>query len=124
MVRRLDIQLTAILTFAAMPSACVPPPRHVPIPAENGGFKPRQEVEIWRGSKATTLHGVQVRNDSLSGVPLWRPPECDSCRIVMPVRGIDSLRTVNTERSWIIVASLPFVALGMVAAAWALNDGD
>jgi hypothetical protein len=116
--------LSGGLTLAVMLSACAPAPQQVPIPAENGGFKPRQEVEIWRGSKATTLHRVQVRSDSLMGVPLWRPPECDSCRVVMPLREIDSLRTVSTERSWMLLASVPFVALGVVAATWALTEGD
>ncbi|MFL5530360.1 MAG: hypothetical protein ACJ8BC_00045 [Gemmatimonadales bacterium] len=84
----------------------------MPIPTENTELKPRQEVEIWRGSQATTLHGVQVRSDSLTGVPLWRPPDCDSCRVVMPLGDIDSLRTVSTERSWMLLAGVPFVALG------------
>ena len=96
----------------------------MPIPAESTDLKPRQEVEVWHGSKAITLHGVRVRSDSLSGVPLWRPPDCDSCRVGMPLRGVDSLRTVSTERSWMILASVPFVALGVVAATFALTERD
>jgi len=99
-------------------------PRQVPIPVQPSAFKPRQEIEIWRDRKSVTLHGVRIAADSLSGVPLWRPPECDSCRTSMPLQEIDSLRVVHTERSWIFLASLPFMALGVVAATWALADGD
>jgi hypothetical protein len=118
---RLWTHLGLIEAFAA---ACAPSPQQMPIPAESTDLKPRQEVEVWHGSKAITLHGVRVRSDSLSGVPLWRPPDCDSCRVGMPLRGVDSLRTVSTERSWMILASVPFVALGVVAATFALTDGD
>lgn len=114
--------LTAML--AAGPLGCAAPPKPVLLPPPTGGFKPRQQVEIWRGSQAITLHGVHVFQDSLSGVPRWRHPDCDSCRIAVPLEGIDSLRIVDTERSWMILAGLPFVALGAVLVTWRLFGGD
>jgi hypothetical protein len=94
------------------------------LPPPVAGFKPRQEIEIWRGSQVITLHGVHVFEGSIRGVPLWRPPDCDSCLIAVPLESIDSLRAVHTERSWIILASLPFAALAAVAVAWQLFGGD
>jgi hypothetical protein len=105
-------------------SGCAPDPKLVPIPVPPTAFKPRQEIEIWRDSKAVTLHGVRVLTDSLSGVPLWRSPSCDSCRVALPLDTIDSLRSVHTERSWMLLAGLPFVALGVFGAVWQLTDGD
>ena len=117
-----SVLLTAILGTAAL--SCAGPPRLVPVPVPPSAFKPRQEIEIWRDSNAGTLHGVRVGADSLTGVPLWRPPGCDSCRVAMPLQTVDSLRTVSTERAWMIAASLPFVALGVVAITMAASDGD
>jgi hypothetical protein len=113
----------AALTAMAAGVACAVPPKQVPLPAPVGTFKARQEIEIWRGSQAITLHGVHVLEDSLSGVPLWQRPECDSCRIAVPLEGIDSLRMVDTERAWMILAGLPFAALGAVVVTWRLFGG-
>jgi hypothetical protein len=44
--------------------------------------------------------------------------------VALPLAAVDSLRAVHTESAWMVAASLPFVALGMVAAAMWLNDGD
>jgi hypothetical protein len=115
--------VSALLGAVAL--GCAGPPRLVPLPEPPGAFKPRQEIEVWRDSNAVTLHGVRIAADALTGVPLWRPPECDSCRVTIPLQAVDSLRTVNTERAWMIAASLPFVALGMVAVTFWLNgDND
>jgi hypothetical protein len=117
-----SVVLSAMLGTAAL--SCAGPPRVVPLPEPPGAFKPRQEIEVWRDSNAVTLHGVRVVADSLTGVPLWRPPDCDSCRVAMPLEAVDSIRTVNTEHAWMVAASLPFVALGVVAVTVWLNDGD
>jgi hypothetical protein len=120
-VRR-SVLFNAILSATAL--SCSGPPKLVPVPVPPAAFKPRQEIEIWRDSSAVTLHGVRVVADSLIGVPLWQPPDCDSCRVALPLAAVDSLRAVHTESAWMVAASLPFVALGMVAAAMWLNDGD
>jgi hypothetical protein len=114
--------VSVLLGMAAL--GCAGPPKLVPVPEPPGAFKPRQEIEVWRDSNAVTLHGVRIAAESLTGVPLWRPPECDSCRVTIPLQAVDSLRAVNTEHAWMIAASLPFVALGVVAATMWLSDGD
>jgi hypothetical protein len=56
---------------------------------------PRRDFEVWTGGRIRTLHAVRITADSLTGVPFFRPPDCDSCRISIPMRQIDSLRTGN-----------------------------
>ncbi len=87
-------------------------------------FRPRQQVEVWRQGKATTLHAVQVAADSVSGVPYWQPIECDSCRVSLDLGSVDSLRTVEGEKSAIIVATIPLVALAVVLITWRATEGD
>lgn len=114
--------ITAAMTVG--PVGCAAAPKQVPLPAPAGGFKPRQQIEIWRGSKAITLHGVHIREDSLHGVPFWQRPDCAACRIAVPLENVDSLRLVDNERSWMILAGLPFAALGAVMVAWRLFGGE
>jgi hypothetical protein len=35
---------------------------------------------------------VVLASDTLSAIPYFRPIECDSCRVRLPLREIDSLR--------------------------------
>jgi hypothetical protein len=112
----------AVIGFCAF--ACAAPSKPVPVPVPPESYEPRQELEIWRGSEAITLHGVRVAADNLSGVPLWRPPDCDSCRIAVPLATVDSVRMVRTERSWMFLASLPFAMLGAVVLTWRLFGGN
>jgi thiol-disulfide isomerase/thioredoxin len=52
----------------------------------------RTEVEIWQHDRPFVLHAVQVRADSLGGVPFDLATWCTSCRRVLPLAEIDSLR--------------------------------
>jgi hypothetical protein len=64
----------------------------------------RQQVEVWQGGRVLRLHAVRLTNDSLSGVPFVKPPDCDSCRVGLPRAAIDSLRTGNpTAGFWKMV---------------------
>ena len=60
---------------------CACAPQRVVLPTAPASFKPRQELQVWQGREAVTLHGVRITGDSLSGVPVWKPPDCDSCRV-------------------------------------------
>ena len=66
-------------------------------PAEVGPaeFKPRQQVQVWRGATAHRWHGVIVASDTISGVPFQEPLDCDSCRIAFPRASVDSIRFGN-----------------------------
>jgi hypothetical protein len=60
--------------------------------ADLHGLSVRTEVEIWQHDRPFVLHAVQVHADSLSGVPFDLATWCTSCRRVLPVAEIDSLR--------------------------------
>jgi hypothetical protein len=114
----------AVFLLLGMVLDCAGAPERVVMPPAPASFKPRQELEVWQGREAITLHGVRITGDSLTGVPAWKPPACDSCRVAVPVSAIDSIRTVDNERAWMLAASLPFVALGAVAVIFALSAGS
>ena len=82
---------------------------------------PRQGVEVWLGGRRMTLHGVRVNSDSLSGVPIRKPPECDSCRVAFPLVAIDSLRSVDIDRGSILGATLPLALMLGFAAVFAIG---
>ncbi len=52
----------------------------------------RRPLEVWSGGKRYDVHAVRVVGDSVVMVPHWKPPECDSCRIVVPRAAVDSVR--------------------------------
>src|SRR5687767_8244445 len=85
---------------------------------------PRHEFEIWRSGKGVTLHGVQVTDSALSGVPMHRAPDCADCeRIIIPRAEVDSVRRVSTERTWILLGAAPGLAIVGLAEVFALYDG-
>jgi hypothetical protein len=116
-VRSALLRRLAVFVLVATLLDCAGGPERVLMPPAPASFQPRQELEVWQGREAITLHGVRIAGDSLSGVPTWKPPNCDSCRVAVSVHGVDSIRTVHNERSWILLASIPFVALGAVVLA-------
>ena len=52
----------------------------------------RRPLEVWSGGRRYDVHGVRVVGDSVVMVPHWKPPACDSCRIVLPRAAVDSVR--------------------------------
>ncbi len=52
----------------------------------------RRPLEVWSGGRRYDVHGVRVVGDSVVMVPHWKPPACDSCRIVVPRAAVDSVR--------------------------------
>ena len=93
-----------------------------PAPAS---LPPRQQVQVWSAGHARVFHVVMRTPDSLSGVPFQLAPDCDSCRVSMPLSSIDSLRVGNMERGAyrsISVAILGMTALG--ALLWLSVDHD
>lgn len=114
----------AVLAWLGATAGCFRAAERVGLPPAPASFKPRQQLEVWQGREAITLHGVRITGDSLTGVPTWKPPDCDSCRVTVPVGGIDSIRTVHNERAGMLAASVPFVALGAVGVIFALSGGS
>jgi hypothetical protein len=85
--------------------------------ASDTTLAPRQQVQVWQGSRARLFHAVRVSGDSLIGVPFQQAPTCDSCRVGIPRSAVDSLRLGNMETAGILAWSLPFLALAFLAAA-------
>jgi len=76
---------------------------------------PRTQVQVWQNRDIMLLHGVQLKPDALEGVPFIKTPECDSCRVHLPLELVDSLRVGNKERGFFRTAGL-LLAIG---AVWA-----
>lgn len=77
----------------------------------------RKRFQLWAAGQAQVLHSVRTRNDTLSGVPYWQHPGCDSCRVAIPTAQVDSVRVrTGSERN-------TGVLLGAVALIiWALSQ--
>ncbi len=110
-------------TLMLAQSACTAGPRRVEFPAPQP-FTLRQQLEIWRAGKARTLHAVVQSGDSVSGVPVYRPPSCDSCRVTFAVAEIDSVRAVNIERAALLTHGLVFGFTAAALIAWRISDDD
>jgi hypothetical protein len=82
----------------------------------------RERFQLWRGGTAIVVHGLEASDDSLSGVPAWRPPSCVSCRVAVARDEVDSLRVrkYSAGRTWILVGSV----LGIVVLLAAANPGS
>ena len=67
---------------------------------------PRDQVRIWARGSGYQVHGVQVRGDSVVGVPFIRPPTCDSCALRFARSEVDSVqvRAFDWRRS--VVAAI------------------
>lgn len=80
----------AASVLALIVAGCGRPLRCEPITA-TAHIGPREQVTVFHGRQATRLHGVRLGPDSLSGVPFFKPPGCDSCRVAIPRAQIDSV---------------------------------
>ena len=79
-----------------------------------------QQIEVWHDGRSVRLHGVQLTNDSVIGVPYLQRTDCDSCRVSLPRTAIDSLRTGNpTAGLWKTVGLgiAGMAVVGLVACA-------
>jgi hypothetical protein len=82
----------------------------------------RERFQLWHDGGAVVVHGLAASEDSLSGVPAWRPPSCDSCRVALARDEVDSIRVrkYSAVRTWILVGSV----LGVVVLLGAANPGS
>lgn len=123
MIRRSRLRKSALTFACAGLGPCAGAPRVVPLtPAPI--FKPRQQVEVWGGDQTTTLHAVRVVEDEVTGVAYWKPVDCDSCRVSIPLEGVDSIRAVAGERSAIVVVASAVAAAAVVLIVWRASEGD
>jgi hypothetical protein len=60
------------------------------------------------------LHGVSVRNDTLVGVPFTSPPDCDTCRVLLPMVQIDSIKTGGSDTRPMLIAMTPIALVALL----------
>ncbi len=61
----------------------------------------RTQVQVWDGEHVRVLHGVTLGPATIRGVPFTEPPDCDTCRVCVALRDVDSLRVGNKERGFV-----------------------
>jgi hypothetical protein len=67
----------------------------------------RRPLEVWSGGQRYDVHGVRVVGDSVAMVPHWKPPACDSCRIVLSRAAVDSVRVrVHSPARTVVLAGI------------------
>jgi len=84
-------------------------------------FAPRQQVQIWQRDHNAIWHGVELRGDTLLGIPYFRPLECDSCRQRLPMAAVDSVRLGSMEQVGWLVAASPWILTGAMLAVLRFN---
>lgn len=103
----------SVVLLACQLTACAGWQRSVLLPAES--LPPRARRQIWVGRTAHEVHSVVVRGDSISAVPVWRPPECDSCRIAFALAEVDSLRAPDVHSEVVVIGGVLLVALLIIS---------
>ena len=68
---------------------------HQPAAVAPDGIPARQQVQVWHNGSVLQWHAVRITPDSVSGVPYFRPVDCDSCRRRVPRAAVDSIRLGN-----------------------------
>lgn len=84
-------------------------------------YDKRQQVQVWRGTETVVLHAVVVDSASLSGVPFIEHPDCDSCRMSLPIASVDSVRLGNRERGFLVGVWIVALSIGALLAYWCLD---
>ena len=70
---------------------------HQPALLRPGPLPVRKQAQVWSSGQAQRWHSVVVKADSISGVPFLQAPECDSCRMALPLAIVDSVRVGSPE---------------------------
>lgn len=91
-----------------------------PWPAD---IAPTQQVQVWSQQHALQLHGVRLSTDSITGIPFHRPLDCDSCRVALSRRQVDSLRVGNPTSGFWKSAGLVGLGLWGLAAIICVSSG-
>ena len=111
--RRLRASFFAMLLLLP---GCAGPRRVDPI---SPGIMPaRQMVEVWRGRRAVTLHGVEIEERELTGIPYFKPVQCDSCRLTIPLDQVDSLNIVSGDENALLGTGMVIGTFLTVLLAW------
>jgi hypothetical protein len=68
----------------------------------------RKAVQIFTPTGTIVAHSVRADTTSLSYVSRYKPSDCDSCRVTIPLVTVDSFRTsrISATRTVILLTSL------------------
>ena len=72
---------------------------------------PRDRVQIWTGTTAHDVHSVVLQGDSLTAIPSWKPPDCDSCRLAFARADVDSVRAVQVSGEAVLIGGIAVIGL-------------
>lgn len=90
----------------------------VPIDEVSTGVSPRDQYQVWSGGASQVLIALRATPDSLTGVPYWKPPACDSCRVAMPRTAVDSIRRAGFDPNKTMVLVMILAPLAFVVYAF------
>jgi hypothetical protein len=88
------------------------PVEAIPLPAAE-----RERFEVWSHGTGHQLHALRAEGDSIVGVPWWKDPACDSCRVAFARTEIDSIRVRRfdaNESGALASLSIPFFVFPML----------
>lgn len=78
----------------------------LPLDALPADGSPRTQYQVWSGGRSQLLIALRVTDDSVTGIPYWKSPECDSCRVGMERTAVDSIRGPGFDPNKTLVLGL------------------
>lgn len=84
-------------------------PGELPTPFDGGA-----RYEFWSRGEAHQLHGVHAVGDSIVGVPWWKDPGCESCRVALARAEIDSVRAPRIDGNKTALLALLLVPVAVL----------
>lgn len=92
----------------------------VPLERVAAEAEPRTRYQVWSGGTPQVLISLRVSTDSVSGIPYWRSPACDSCRVALPRAAVDSIRQRGFDPNKSLLAT---IILTPIIVLWAAFEG-
>ena len=85
-------------------------------PTNPQSLPPDREVRVWTSDTAAQWRSVRIRRDSISGIPVAQPLDCDSCRVTLSRHQVDSLQTATSGTN--AAGTAIVIGIGVAAAGF------
>lgn len=112
---RVSHYILAVLALA-LATGCGPGWERVAVGPEP--IPERRALQVFHAGRLEQWHGVRITADSISGVPYFRPPRCDECRIALPLTGVDSVRQGYNNEQQIMIGVVLAIPLVLLLSRW------